>query len=148
MATSTTTTTTTPAAADSANPQKHHQQQQQQPERSASSLKVVTFLANNGQDPSESAVPWSIFKQSGCTVHFATEHGAVAAADPLLLQSTVFAGILGATQHAKEAYRAMTESPEHRNPRSWSDEGFDILDYGCSPPHPLLLQVWVRGVDL
>ena len=160
MATTTTTTSTT--TADAANPQQHHhhqqqqqqQQPQQQPERSASSLKVVTFLADNGQDPSESALPWSIFKQAGCTVHFATEHGAVAAADPLPLQSTVFAGMLGATQHATEAYRAMTDSPEHRHPRSWSDEGFDILDYGCSLP---LLQVcgdlvwglgWGLGVGL
>ncbi len=49
--------------------------------------KVIIFLANNGQDPTEVAIPWNLFKEKGFTVTFSTEHGAVAAADARLLDT-------------------------------------------------------------
>ncbi|KAF8541610.1 class I glutamine amidotransferase-like protein [Trichophaea hybrida] len=90
---------------------------------------AIIFLANYGQEPTEAAIPWSIFKAAGCNVTFATEHGAVAVADPLLLRPTVFAHVLGASQNATKIYSAMNASREYQEPISWSDENFNVLDY-------------------
>jgi putative intracellular protease/amidase len=91
---------------------------------------VIIFLANHGQEPTEAAVPWTIFKAAGCNVTFATEHGVVASADPLLLGCTVFAHMLGASQEATKTYSVMNASREYQEPLSWSDESFNVLDYG------------------
>jgi putative intracellular protease/amidase len=95
--------------------------------------KVVIFLANRGQEPTEAATPWEVLKAAGCSITFATEKGEVASADPVLLQRSLFACILGASRQATASYKAMVASPEHQNPRSWSDKDFDILDYGAYP---------------
>ncbi|KAI5815804.1 class I glutamine amidotransferase-like protein [Pyronema omphalodes] len=91
--------------------------------------KTLIFLANSGQDPTEVAIPWSVLKTAGCSITFATEHGIVACADQLLLSSSIFATVLGATKKAKETYNEMTASPEFQKPLSWTDESFDILEY-------------------
>lgn len=102
--------------------------------------KVVIFVANHGNDPTEVAVPWSELKAAGCIVTFATEHGEIASADPVLLQQSFFACVFGASSAAKNTYKAMLASVEHQHPLSWSDNGFDILEYGwfapSSPPNP------------
>jgi hypothetical protein len=100
--------------------------------------KTLIFLANSGQDPTEAAIPWSLLKTAGCSVTFATEHGIVACADQLLLTSSIFATVLGATKKAKETYNEMTASPEFQKPLSWSDESFDILEYGFSSTQPYM----------
>lgn len=97
--------------------------------------KAIIFVANHGNDPTEVAVPWSELKAGGCAVTFATEHGDIAAADPVTVQQTLFACVLGATSTATSTYRDMLASAEFNNPLSWSDEGFDILGYGWLPPH-------------
>ncbi|KAI5858477.1 hypothetical protein BZA05DRAFT_381350 [Tricharina praecox] len=91
--------------------------------------KAIIFVANHGNDPTEVAVPWSELKAGGCAVTFATEHGDIAAADPVTVQQTLFACVLGATSTATSTYRDMLASAEFNNPLSWSDEGFDILGY-------------------
>lgn len=91
--------------------------------------KAIVFLANNGQDPTEAAIPWEILTSAGCIVTFATEHGEVASADPVLLQSGVFASLLGPSKQATDSYKAMVASPEYQQPRAWSDKDFDILEY-------------------
>lgn len=100
--------------------------------------KALIFLANSGQDPTEAAIPWSLLKTADCSVTFATEHGIVACADQLLLTSSIFARVLGATKKAKETYNEMTASPEFQKPLSWSDESFDILEYGFFSTQPYM----------
>ena len=103
--------------------------------------KVLIFLADDGLDPTECSVPWSIFKAAGCSVFIATEHGVVAKADQKLLSRSLFASVLGATKAASEAYSQMKASPEHQTPLSWVDGGFDILSYGCPSHHHTYLHL-------
>ena len=82
-------------------------------------------------------MPWSALRRSGHEVVFATEHGAVAECDPLLLSGVVF-GRLGAGSEAKDLYGLMTDAPEFLSPISWGDvepSDFDglILPGGHAP---------------
>lgn len=56
--------------------------------------RVLICMANNGQDPTECAIPWKRFTEAGFTVEFATESGAVPAADPLLVKGSLFKSVL------------------------------------------------------
>lgn len=80
--------------------------------------RVLMVLPDRGFDPTESAVPWSLLRDAGHDVVFATERGAVPACDPLLLTGVVF-GQLGAKEEPRRVYREMTGSPEMLGPRSW-----------------------------
>jgi putative intracellular protease/amidase len=52
--------------------------------------RLLICMADAGQDPTEVAVPFHIFKSAGFSVDFATEHGAVPAADPRMLETSLF----------------------------------------------------------
>lgn len=82
--------------------------------------RVLMPLPDRDFDPSESAIPWRTLRQAGHEVVFATERGAVAACDPLLLTGVVF-GQLGADRDALDAYAQMVDSPAFRAPRRWSE---------------------------
>ena len=99
--------------------------------------KVIIPLPDRDFDTTEVAVPWSALRRSGHEVVFATEHGAVAECDPLLLSGVVF-GRLGAGSEAKDLYGLMTDAPEFLSPISWGDvepSDFDglILPGGHAP---------------
>jgi len=87
-------------------------------------------MSNNGQDPVETAVPWSIFREKNITVTFATANGEVAKADERL---TDRAGLLRKTMGGSEAdldkYEAMTKDHSFLTPKSWESPDFDILQY-------------------
>lgn len=36
---------------------------------------VIFLMADNGHDPTETALPWQAFEQAGYNIHFATENG-------------------------------------------------------------------------
>ncbi len=57
--------------------------------------KVLVPLPDRDFDVTEVAVPWRLLTEAGHEVVFATEEGAVPAADPLLLTGVLF-GQLGA----------------------------------------------------
>jgi len=61
--------------------------------------KVVILLADEGQDPTEVAVPWKKFRDSGWEITFATENGNVAKADERLLANGLFAAFLVSRNH-------------------------------------------------
>ncbi|PWW75925.1 class I glutamine amidotransferase-like protein [Tuber magnatum] len=91
--------------------------------------KAVIILADEGQDPTEVAIPWKKFRDGGWEITFATENGKVARADERLLGNGVFATFLGASKGATAAYREMADSEAHRNPLAWSAQGFSLVPY-------------------
>src|SRR4051794_22659602 len=77
--------------------------------------RVLVPLPDRDFDPTEAAVPWHTLTAAGHQVVFATEHGAVAACDPLLIRGVIF-GELGAKPDPKGFYAAMVASKELRKP--------------------------------
>ena len=63
-------------------------------------------------------MPWRMLTQAGHQVVFATERGAVAACDPLLIRGVIF-GELGAKPDPKGFYAQMVASKELRMPIKW-----------------------------
>ncbi|MGQ0799325.1 MAG: type 1 glutamine amidotransferase domain-containing protein [Pseudomarimonas sp.] len=81
--------------------------------------RVLIPLPDRDFDTTEVAVPWQHLSKAGVEVVFATEHGAIAQCDPLLLTGVVF-GQLGADTAAKQAYQRMLESSAFRQPLHWA----------------------------
>jgi putative intracellular protease/amidase len=82
--------------------------------------RVLVPLPDRDFDVTEVAVPWKLFTTAGHEVVFATERGAKAAADPLLLTGVVF-GRLGAEPEARAFYAELEEAPAFVRPLAWRD---------------------------
>jgi putative intracellular protease/amidase len=80
--------------------------------------RVLIPLPDRDFDPTEAAVPWKMLREAGHDVVFATERGAVAACDPLLVRGVMF-GELGAKPEPKGFYADMVASKELRTPITW-----------------------------
>ena len=78
-------------------------------------------------DLTEVAVPWKIFKKAGFEVVFATENGAIAETDPLLISGVLF-GQLGAKPEAIRFYRELEQAPEFLHPICYSQIATDEYD--------------------
>ena len=72
-------------------------------------------------------MPWKLWTEAGHEVVFATETGAMAAADPLLLSGVLF-GQLGAEPEPKRFYEEMIATPGFQRPRRWSELDPRIVD--------------------
>jgi len=86
-------------------------------------------LPDRDFDVTEVAVPWSLYREAGHEVVFATEDGATPAADPRLLTGVIF-GKLGARPDAIGCYRELEADPAFARPVRWADlepEAFDAL---------------------
>lgn len=95
------------------------------------SKKVLMPLPRHDFDPTESAVPWKILKQSGVEVVFATPNTQKASCDPLMLSGKglgIFAATLVANSEAKQAYAEMESSPEFKTPISWQSASRQTFD--------------------
>ena len=77
--------------------------------------RIFVPLPDRDFDVTEVAVPWKLWVEAGHEVVFATESGAVAAADPLLLSGVLF-GQLGAEAEPKRFYAEMIASPSFQKP--------------------------------
>ena len=88
--------------------------------------RIFVPLPDRDFDVTEVAVPWKLWTERGHEVVFATETGAVAAADPLLLTGVLF-GQLGAEPEPKRCYQEMIASPSFRAPIRWAD--FDATKF-------------------
>jgi putative intracellular protease/amidase len=95
----------------------------------AAAGRVLICMADNGQDPTECAVPWKILTDAGFTVDFATEKGDVPSADQLLVKNSLFKMVLGPKQSWTDIYHQMTDSPPFKSPKSWSADDFSLLPY-------------------
>ena len=80
---------------------------------------VLIPLPDRNFDTTEVAVPWQHLMQAGVEAVFATERGAIAQCDPLLLTGVVF-GQLGADAEATQAYQRMIGSAAFRQPLLWA----------------------------
>jgi putative intracellular protease/amidase len=91
-------------------------------------VRILLPLPYRDFDVTEVAVPWRVLTEAGHEVVFAAERaGADLAADPRLLTGVLF-GQLGATEQARQHYRAMTASAAFREPLSWAELKPDEYD--------------------
>jgi putative intracellular protease/amidase len=88
-------------------------------------MRVVLPLPDRDFDTTEVAVPWKTLTRAGHDVVFATERGAAAACDPLLLTGVLF-GKLGAHPEPRAFYAEMEKSPAFRAPIR-----YDAIDPGA-----------------
>lgn len=80
--------------------------------------RVLCPLPDRDFDTTEVAVPWRLLTRAGHEVVFATERGATAACDPLLLRGVLF-GQLGADPEPRAFYRELEADPAFRAPIAW-----------------------------
>ncbi len=105
--------------------------------------KILMPIPSRDFDPSETAVPWHVFKEAGFEVIFATPNGKIGICDeimldgkgldiwgniPILRNLVVFGQILRANRDAREKYAKMSESPEFQKPINWSKVGETEFD--------------------
>lgn len=88
---------------------------------------VLIPLPDTDFDPTESATPWRVCVERGWRATFATEHGAIPAADHRLLMGFV-RGPLGAGPMGMRDYKRMIESPEYQKPIRYADINVDDYD--------------------
>jgi protease I len=95
--------------------------------------RVLIPLPAQGFDPTEVSVPWKVLGERGHEVVFATPHGELAGADPIMVTGKglgVLKYVLRADAVGRAAYGEMLASEAFQNPISWDDasEGtFDVL---------------------
>src|SRR5688500_9965727 len=89
--------------------------------------RILVPLPDHDFDVTEVAVPWRLLTRAGYEVVFATEQGAQAAADPLLLRGVVF-GQLGAEPEAKAFYRELEQTAAFRSPMPFTSIEADAFD--------------------
>ncbi|OAR04999.1 hypothetical protein LLEC1_02751 [Akanthomyces lecanii] len=106
--------------------------------------KVIFLMADYGHDPSETAVPFTAFKEAGFQVTFATENGNVPRCDAKMLEGVTqmilvrFSSgtplpsrrstdpVQGAKKAVVAQYKTMAASPEWNAPAAWSAPSFGI----------------------
>ncbi|KAK6952654.1 hypothetical protein Daesc_004944 [Daldinia eschscholtzii] len=91
--------------------------------------KVLIMMADYGHDPTETAVPYTAFKNAGYQVEFATENRNQPQCDQKLLQGFTQKLLQGAKKEVVDLYKRMAISEEMRHPVSWSDPGFSLDPY-------------------
>lgn len=87
---------------------------------------ILIVLPARDVDPTEVALPWSVWRDAGHRVIFATPDGAPAEADPVTLTGAglpLLARGLRARPPARAAHAAMVASAEWQAPRRWSEVG-------------------------
>ncbi|KAH8888638.1 class I glutamine amidotransferase-like protein [Thozetella sp. PMI_491] len=90
--------------------------------------KVIIVLSDYGHEPTETAVPYTHFKNAGFDVAFATETGNPPACDKKMLEG-ITGKLLGAKKSVVDQYRTMVASEECQKPRSWTAPDFTLDDY-------------------
>lgn len=94
-------------------------------------VKVLFPMADYGHDPTEVAIPFSVFQNSGFDITFTTETGLSPQCDTKMLAGMT-GTLLGADRKAKKAYQEMISSSESwKKPISWSSNNpnFDMDEY-------------------
>ncbi|OTB00754.1 hypothetical protein M426DRAFT_323997 [Hypoxylon sp. CI-4A] len=95
------------------------------PGTSVSTPKVVIMMADYGHDPTETAVPYTAFKNAEYDIKFATENGKPPRCDKKMLEGFT-QKLLGAKKEVISMYKKMAVSDEMRHPLSWSDPAFTL----------------------
>lgn len=92
--------------------------------------KAIFLIADYGNDPTETAIPWKILNEAGIETAFATENGKQPVCDSRMLTGWTGA-LLGAPRAGKQAYKELVETPAFQNPLSWTDSSFSLNEYDC-----------------
>ncbi|OAL54653.1 class I glutamine amidotransferase-like protein [Pyrenochaeta sp. DS3sAY3a] len=90
--------------------------------------KVLIMMADYGQDPTETAVPYTAMTAAGFAVHFATESGQIPACDRRMLEGLT-QKFLGATRATIQIYNTMVASDEFCHPLAWDSVNFSLEPY-------------------
>ncbi|KAH9890797.1 class I glutamine amidotransferase-like protein [Xylariomycetidae sp. FL2044] len=98
------------------------------PGTSISTPKVLFMMADYGHDPTETAVPYTAFKNARYEIEFATENGKVPRCDKKMLEGMT-QKILGASKSVIQQHKKMVRSPEMLHPRSWTSADFTLDPY-------------------
>jgi putative intracellular protease/amidase len=80
---------------------------------------ILMPLPEEDFDPSETSIPWKIFKENNVDVTFATPNGKPGKADPKMLTGEtlgIFKPALMAGKDARADYAEMTKDPKFQNP--------------------------------
>jgi putative intracellular protease/amidase len=104
---------------------------------------VLIPVPDRDFDPTEVAVSWRVLTEAGHRVVFATESGARAAADdimvtgrgldiwsavPVLGRVVLVGRTMRANKDARQAYMQMLQSPEYQHPVTWTGATVDGID--------------------
>jgi putative intracellular protease/amidase len=89
---------------------------------------VAILMADYGHDPTETAVPYQVFRRAGFSVTFVTEHGRAPECDTYMLTGWT-QRLLGAAAPVIATYKEMSASPEWKKPIAWSDPGFSLTRF-------------------
>ncbi|KAK7757507.1 hypothetical protein SLS62_000522 [Diatrype stigma] len=95
------------------------------PSSSITTAKVVFLMADYGHDPTETAVPYTMFKGTNYEIKFATETGKAPRCDKKMLEGFT-QKLLGAKKDVVALYKKMAASDEMRHPLAWSDPAFSL----------------------
>ncbi|KAI1207543.1 class I glutamine amidotransferase-like protein [Annulohypoxylon truncatum] len=87
--------------------------------------KVLFMMADYGHDPTETAVPYTAFKEAKYDIKFATENGKPPRCDKKMLEGFT-QKLLGAKKEVISQYKKMIISEEVRHPLAWSDPDFSL----------------------
>ncbi|QXI31040.1 DJ-1/PfpI family protein [Pseudomonas vanderleydeniana] len=84
---------------------------------------ILVLLPHSDYDPTESSVPWQYLHRAGIEVRFATPTGAVAHADPRLVEQGFgpLNPLLMTRKPDLESYRAMLSDPHFQHPMAYAD---------------------------
>src|ERR1700730_8496092 len=137
---------TTRGSADHADPDLQQSSALAGRDRSIPVGSVLIPIPDRDFDPTEVAVSWQVLTNHGHSVVFATESGAPATADdvmltgrgldiwsavPLLGRAAFVGRFLRANRDARDAYANMVQSPEYQHPLRWTAATID--DVGALP---------------
>ncbi|KAI0157106.1 class I glutamine amidotransferase-like protein [Hypoxylon sp. FL1284] len=91
--------------------------------------KVLIMMADYGHDPTETAIPYTAFKDAEYEIKFATENGNSPRCDKKMLEGFT-QKLLGAKKEVVAKYKKMIASEEMRQPLSWSAPDFSLDPFG------------------
>ncbi|KAH8696150.1 class I glutamine amidotransferase-like protein [Talaromyces proteolyticus] len=92
------------------------------------SPRALIPMADYGHDPTETAVAYTVFKDAGFAVEFATEKGNSPRCDNRMIAG-ISGKLLGANKDAITKYNQMLQDPAIQQPLSWSDPNFSLSSY-------------------
>lgn len=87
-------------------------------------MRVLMPLPSTDFDPTETAVPWTVLREAGHAVVFATPDGQPGAADDRMVSGRglfIWRGLLRAHPEPRRIYAEMTASDAFRAPLRWAD---------------------------
>jgi len=90
--------------------------------------RVLIPVADYGSEPTEVAIPWTVFEEAGFEVTFATEKGATPKCDSKMLYGAT-GTLLGANAAAKKVYAELEKQEAFQRPVAWSDPNFSLDTY-------------------